>query len=199
MVNGNGSFINIKMPKININLGLDLKKSSFTGLGKGDFGLKIKPINFGPKFTLTSKQRLISPLKQSASVLQTKKRSAERELAAAKVKIDQGAEIRVKGIMDGGIVNLSGQNDTAFLQASGLAKPTASKVRDALRDEQKGLLQRVAGKSSLSNRQFQVSFVRDGTIQVKTFRDRDEARGFREKLEATGALEEVSRVREVRI
>lgn len=199
MVNGNGSFINIKMPKININLGLDLKKSSFTGLGKNDFGLKIKPISFGPKFTLTSKQRLISPLKQSASVLQTKKRSAERELAAAKVKIDQGAEIRVKGIMDGGIVNLSGQNDTAFLQASGLAKPTASKVRDALRDEQKGLLQRVAGKSSLSNRQFQVSFVRDGTIQVKTFRDRDEARGFREKLEATGALEEVSRVREVRI
>jgi len=199
MVNGNGSFINIKMPKININLGLNLKKSSFTGLGKSDFGVKLKPINFGPAFTLTSKQRLISPLKQTASVLQTKKRSAERELAAAKVNIDRDAEVRVKGIMGGGIIDLGTAKDVAFLEGSGLAKPTASKVRDALRDEQRGLLQRVAGKRAFSNREFQVSFVRDGTIQVKTFRDRDEARGFRQKLEATGALEEVSRVREVRI
>jgi len=201
MVNGFGNFLNIKMPKIDINLGIDLKRSKVDLIGKTDIGLKLRPIDFGPSFTVTSKQGLIKPIKQSGSVQAAKVVSARRELSALQASKNDSIQVenRVKGILSGKLA-LEDVNNTDVLEASGLAKPTASKVRASIRDEQRGLLNRTANKSKFSNREFQVSFISDsGVIQVKTFRNREDARRFREIKEAEGALESASSLREVSV
>jgi len=197
MVNGFGKFLNIKMPKIDINLGIDLKSSSINLIGKSDIGLKLKPIDFGPSFVTTAKQGIIQPLKQSGKIQQTKIKIAQDELS--RVRLEQNAEARVRNIMNGKLAleNISSQE---ALDASGLARPTASRVRAAIRDEQKGLLSR--NQSRFSNREFQVAFVTDqGVVSQRTFRDKDEANSFRDALQQAGNLEAGSpaTIREVRI
>lgn len=197
MVNGFGNFLNIKMPKIDINLGIDLKSSKVNLIGKSDIGLKLKPIDFGPSFVTTSKQGIIKPLKQSSNLQATKIKIAQDELS--RVRLEQNAEARVKNIMNGKLA-LENINSQEALDISGIGKPTASRVRAAIRDEQRGLLGR--NQSRFSNREFQVAFVTDGGIvSQRTFRDREEANSFRDQMQQSGNLEAGSpaTIREVRI
>jgi hypothetical protein len=202
MVNGFGNFLNIKMPKLD--LGIDLKSKPIKLFPDSDQSLKLKPIDFGPSFSVTSKQGLIKPIKQSGSIQATKVASAKKELASVRARQQTdpiGVQNRVKGILNGKLA-LEDVNNTDVLEASGLARPTASKVRENIRNEQRGLLNKVQGASVLSNREFQVAFISDaGVVQQRTFRDRDEAMAFKETLDAQGLLETGSpaTIREVRV
>ncbi len=203
MVNGKfGNFLDIKIPNLDLNLNL---KKPIKLFPNSDQSLKLKPIDFGPSFSVTSKQGLIKGIKPSGSVKAAQVKSAEKELATVRA-IQQTdpklAENRVRGVLSGKLA-LEDVNNTGVLEASGLAKPTASKVRDAIRDEQRGLLNRANNASIFSNREFQVAFISDaGVVQQRTFKSRSEAAAFRRSLDAQGLLEtgdSLSQVREVRI
>lgn len=184
MVNGFGKIINLNIPKIDLGLSAGIRPIAlFKPIDKIIF----RDIELGPSFVTTSKQGKIPPLKPQANVeFQTQK------IASLETRADESlaTQRRVREIINGGLA----------LQQSGLAKPTASKVRANLRNRQKGLLNRVQGSGSLGNREFQVAFENDaGVMQVRTFRDRDEAAAFRATLEASGLLTDVSLPREVRV
>ncbi len=181
MVNGFGKLIDSKVAKIDLGINLS-KPINLFGKNKGA-DLKLKPIDFGPSFNVTSKQGIIKPIKQSGTVSAAKVKSAQRELAAAQqIKgIDANeATARVQAIMNGGQAIT-----TDLLENSQITKPTASKLREQLRNEQKGLLNKI--NPAFSQREFQVAFVSDaGIVTRRNFTDENEAQAFRQQVEAEG-------------